>query len=718
MIERQATDLIDLRIGGMTCASCAARVEKRLNRLDGVTATVNFATETAHVSFPVSLSVNELVRTVEATGYSAGAAAPEEAEESRGTLRSIRRRLIVSAALAVPAMALSMVGQWQFPGSGWIVFALVTPIVTWCALPFHRAAWINLRHRSATMDTLISLGALVSYLWSVATLVAGSGDRYFEVGASLVTFLLAGRYFEARAKARAGSALRTLLELGAKDVAVLEGGTEIRRPIDALRVGDEFIVRPGEQIATDGVVVSGSGAVDNSLLTGESVPVEVYTGDPVVGAATNSGGRLVVRATRVGSETQLAAMARLVAAAQSGKAPVQRLADRVAGVFVPTVIGIAIATFAVWLLAGAGGGAAMTAGVAVLIVACPCALGLATPMALLVGTGRGAARGILIRGPQILEATRRVGTIVLDKTGTVTTGAMSVTGVEAVAGSEADLLNAAAAVEVASEHPIARAIVAAAGMPVAVSGGTGAGPAPDGVTNFAALAGLGASGTVRGRDILVGRPALLRERGIAVPEPELGAGTVVAVAVDGSYAGRITVADTVRPTSADAIAGMRAIGLSPVLLTGDSAGTARAVAAEVGIERVVAEVLPDGKLAAVRDLQRDGDVVAMVGDGVNDAAALAAADLGIAMGSGTDVAIQASDLTLMRSDLNGVVDAIRLSRTTLRTIKQNLFWAFAYNVAAIPLAAAGLVTPVIAAAAMALSSMFVVSNSLRLLRFR
>jgi len=705
------SQLIDLRIGGMTCASCAARVEKKLNRLEGVTATVNFATETAHVAHPADLSVDDLVRTVEATGYSAHL--PEtgstDVEDDHGA-RDLLRRLIVSIALSVPAMILAMVGPAQFTGSDWVVFALVTPVIAWCALPFHKAAWVNARHAAATMDTLISLGALVSYLWSVWALISGGADMYFEVGAALTTFLLAGRYFEARSKARAGSALRSLLELGAKDVALLRDGVETRVPVEALHVGDEFVVRPGERIATDGLVVSGASAVDASLLTGESVPVEVGVGDSVVGATVNADGRLVVRATRVGADTQLASMARLVADAQSGKAPVQRLADRVAGVFVPAVIVLAILTFAGWMIGGAGAAEAMTAAVAVLIVACPCALGLATPMALLVGTGRGASLGIVIRGPEILEATRRIDTVVLDKTGTVTTGQMAVVAVRPAAGvSRERLLRDAATVETASEHPIARAIVAAA-------------PAHTGeLDDFQALPGLGARGLVDGRKVLAGRPAMLRDEGVTLSPVEAAdgvIGAVVAVASDGVHLGDIVVADSIRPTSSKAVARLRDLGMRPVLLTGDVRAVAESVAAEVGIADVIAEVLPEDKLATITALQQEGRVVAMVGDGVNDAAALAAADLGIAMGAGADVAIAASDLTLMRSDLSSVPDAIRLSRATLGAIKGNLFWAFAYNVAAIPLAAAGLVTPVVAAAAMALSSGFVVANSLRLLRFR
>jgi Cu+-exporting ATPase len=768
---------VELEIGGMTCASCAARVERKLNRLDGVQASVNFALERARVDFPERVSVADLIRTVEATGYSAMAPAPAPAATPRSTAvdlaapgaadaaaldaaardaaardaaardaaaldaaaldaaavdtaldagtvdtdeeaaagdgaardaeRPVRRRLLVAALLSVPVLALAMVTPVQFPGWQWVVFALATPVVTWAAWPFHRAAWINLRHRSSTMDTLISLGAVVSYGWSVWALSAGT-EPYFEVGAALTTFLLAGRYFEARAKRRAGSALRALLEMGAKTAAVLRDGAEVQVPIEALRVGDVFVVRPGEKVATDGVVVAGSSALDASLLTGESVPVEVGPGDSVVGATINAGGRLLVRAGRVGADTQLAQMARLVSAAQSGKAPVQRLADRAAAVFVPTVLVLAALTLAGWLAFGGGAVAALTAGVAVLIVACPCALGLATPVALLVGTGRGAQLGILVRGPQVLEATRRVDTVVLDKTGTVTTGRMALLRVDPADGVDGDeLLRHAAAVEHAAEHPIARAIAAA-------------GPAvPADAIGFAALPGLGAEATVDGRRVVVGRPALLSSRGIEVPQlPADHAGTVVAVAWDGVFRGTLTVADTVRPTSAVAVARLRGLGLEPVLLTGDSAAVARTVAAGVGIGEVVAEVLPADKVDVVRRLQERGRVVAMVGDGVNDAAALATADLGIAIGTGADVAIEASDLTLMRGDLTAAADAILLSRATLRTIRGNLFWAFAYNVAAIPLAAAGLVTPVLAAAAMAASSVFVLANSLRLFRFQ
>jgi Cu+-exporting ATPase len=704
-------------------------VEKRLNRLAGVTATVNFATETAHVRYPATVDLADLVRTVEATGYTAtppSAAAEPESTADPGVERSLRRRLVANAVLTVPVLALAMVPALQFTGWQWLVLALATPVLTWGAWPFHRAALKNLRHGAATMDTLISLGVAVSFGWSLYalgfgsageagmtmqfTLLAERGDAtghiYLEVGAALATFLTAGRWLEARAKRRAGSALRALLELGAKDVAIIRDGVERRVPVEALRAGDRFVVRPGEKIATDGVVIEGASAVDASMVTGESVPVEVRAGDAVVGATVNAGGRLLVEATRVGADTQLAQMARLVRDAQSGKAPVQRLADRVSGFFVPVVILVAAATLVGWLAAGAGSSFAITAAVAVLIIACPCALGLATPTALLVGTGRGAQLGILIKGPEVLESTRRVDTAVLDKTGTVTTGRMALVGVAPAAGvTRGELLRYAAAVEHASEHPVARAIVAA-------------GPAdPPGVTGFESLPGLGAKGVVEGRQVLVGRPSLLTGQQVAVPELEPAGRTPVAVAVDGRYAGALYVADTVKPGSAAAVARLRELGLRPVLLTGDTAATARAVAAQVGIDEVVAEVLPAGKVEVVRRLQAEGRVVAMVGDGANDAAALATADLGLAMGTGTDVAIEASDLTLVRGDLTAVPEAIALSRATLRTIQGNLFWAFAYNSAAIPLAVAGLVTPVLAALAMALSSLAVVSNSLRLTRF-
>jgi Cu+-exporting ATPase len=694
---------VDLHISGMTCATCAARVEKKLNRIDGVRASVNFATETARVDYPAIVSLDELVRTVEATGYTATPpAAPAGGQPVvHAPERAVRLRLLVSALLTAPVLFLGMVPAVQFRGWEWVALALTTPVVTWGAWPFHIAAWRNARHGAATMDTLISMGALVSYLWSVWALVRGE-SLYLEVGAVLTTFLLAGRYFEARAKRRAGSALRALLELGAKDAAVLRDGREIRVPVSELRVGDRFLVRPGEKIATDGVVVEGASAVDVSMLTGESAPMEVSVGGSVVGARDNAGGRLDIAAPGVGADTQLAQIAGLVTDAQSGKAPAQRLADRISAVFVPAVIALAVATFALWLSTGHSAATAITTAVAVLIVACPCALGLATPTALLVGTGRGAQLGILVRGPEVLEATRRIDTVLLDKTGTVTTGLMSLVDVRPVEGvSRGELLRLAGAVEHAAEHPVARAIAAAAPPPLSP------------VDDFAALPGLGARGRVDGHDVLVGQARLLASYGIDVPAVD-----GVAVAWDGVYGGALVVADTVKPTSAAAVRRLRALGLRPVLLTGDVEATARTVAAEVGIDEVIAQVLPAEKVAAVRRLQADGRVVAMVGDGVNDAAALAAADLGLAMGTGTDVAIEASDLTLVRGDLTAAADAIALSRATLRTIRGNLFWAFGYNVAAIPLAAAGLVTPVVAAAAMALSSIFVVTNSLRLFRFR
>jgi Cu+-exporting ATPase len=725
---------IELVIGGMTCASCSARIEKKLNRLDGVVATVNYATEKAKVTYAGSVTPQDLVTTIEATGYTAALPAPrgggatgladgrEDEDEREEETALLWWRLVISAVLSLPVLVVSMVPAWQFDNWQWWALYLASWVVLWGALPFHRAALTNARHGAATMDTLISIGVSAAWLWSLYAMFFGDAGRagmrmsvgfgaasnsgseiYLETASVVTVLILSGRYFEARAKKRSSAALRALLGLGAKDVAVIRDGQEVRIPVDQLVVGDVFSVRPGEKVATDGIVTDGTSAVDASMLTGESVPVEVGPGDAVVGATTNAGGRLLVRATRVGSDTQLAQISRLVEDAQNGKAQVQRLADRVSGIFVPVVILLALATLAAWQLTGHSATAAFTAAMAVLIIACPCALGLATPTALLVGTGRGAQLGIIIKGPQILESTRRVDTIVLDKTGTVTTGAMAVTAVTPAAGVDADdLRRYAASVEAASEHPIARAI-AALHTPVPV-------------TDFRALAGLGARGTVDGHDVLVGRPALLVSEGIATPPA--GPGTVVAVAWDGEFRGTVTVADTVRPTSATAIARFRALGLHPVLLTGDDATVARDVAARVGIDDVRAGVLPAGKLAEITARQAAGHVVAMVGDGVNDAPALAAADLGVAMGTGTDVAIQAADLTLVRADLGGVVDAIRLSRATLRTIKGNLFWAFAYNVAAIPLAVAGLVTPVLAAAAMAVSSVFVVSNSLRLLRFR
>ncbi|MBS1898681.1 MAG: copper-translocating P-type ATPase [Actinobacteria bacterium] len=766
---------VELEIGGMTCASCANRIEKTLNRIDGVTATVNYATEKARVDLPDGFDPATLIAQVEDIGYSAVLPAPPVAEPPAGDaptaddpeLRSLRTRLVVSAVLAVPVIAMAMIPALQFTNWQWASLALAAPVIVWGAWPFHRAAWLNLRHGAATMDTLISMGTLAAFGWSLYALFLGtagmpdmrhefsfalqagdgSSNIYLEVGAGVTVFILAGRYFEKRSKRRAGAALRALLELGAKDVAVLRasagavpgdadsaaGGAgsdagsaspqtavrteEVRIPIAQLVVGDEFVVRPGEKIATDGVIVSGTSAVDASMLTGESVPVEVGAGDAVAGATVNAGGRLVVRATRIGSDTQLAQMARLVEDAQTGKAEVQRLADRISGVFVPIVIAIAVVTLGAWLGAGFPATAAFTAAVAVLVIACPCALGLATPTALLVGTGRGAQLGILIKGPEVLESTRKVDTIVLDKTGTVTSGRMEVTDVIVEDGTDpAELLRLAGAVEAASEHPIAQAVARAA---------AGAGPVPP-VESFENILGRGVQGVVDGHAVLVGREALLADWAqhlsprvaAAKAEAEGGGKTVIAVGWDGSARGVVVIADTVKPTSAEAVTALKRLGLTPILLTGDNEAVARRIAAEVGIDVVSAEVLPEGKVDVIARLQGEGRVVAMVGDGVNDAPALATADLGMAMGTGTDVAIEASDITLVRGDLRTAADAIRLSRRTLGTIKTNLFWAFAYNVAAVPIAALGLLNPMLAGAAMAFSSVFVVGNSLRLRRFR
>ncbi|WP_051897624.1 heavy metal translocating P-type ATPase [Sciscionella sediminilitoris] len=693
----------------MTCASCSTRIERKLNKLDGVQATVNFATEKATVSFPDSLGPDQLIETVEQTGYSASLDAGEtEDKPDNGPLV----RLAVSAAFAIPVVVLGMVHALHFDGWAWLAFALTTPVVVWGAWPIHLATVTNLRHAAVTMDTLITVGVLAAYGFSVVGLFTGAAENYFEVAAGVTVFILVGRYLEHRARSGAGSALRALLELGAKDVAVLREGTEQRVPIDSLRAGELFVVRPGEKVATDGVVESGASAVDASMLTGESVPVEVTEGDSVVGGTINSSGTLTVRATVVGADTQLAQLAKLVADAQAGKAKVQRLADRVSAVFVPAVIVLALLTLGAWLAFGGSVDEAFTAAVAVLIIACPCALGLATPTALMAGTGRGAQLGILIKGPQVLESTRAVDTIVLDKTGTVTTGRMRVVEVSGTP----ETLRIAGAIEHSSAHPIARAITEHATREL------GELPEP---ADFRSLDGLGVSGTVDGERVLVGRPALLAEHEIEVPA-ELGEAmdtaqasghTPVLVARQDKAIGVVTVADTVRPEAAGAIESFRALGLSPVLLTGDNERAARTVAAAVGIPEVIAEVTPAGKVETVRALQQRGRTVAMVGDGVNDAAALAGADLGLAIGTGTDAAIQASDLTIVREDLGAVADAIRLARRTLAIIKGNLFWAFAYNICALPIAALGLLNPMIAGAAMAFSSVFVVTNSLRLRRF-
>ncbi|WP_316519986.1 heavy metal translocating P-type ATPase [Kitasatospora brasiliensis] len=762
--QAPASAEVELSIGGMTCASCAARIEKKLNRMDGVTASVNYATEKAKVSFEGGIEVADLIATVEATGYTAALPKPPATEGGSGEqaepadeLAPLRQRLFTAVALAVPVIAMAMVPALQFDNWQWLSLTLAAPVVTYAAWPFHRAAFTNARHGAATMDTLVSLGTIAAFLWSLWALFFGdagmpgmrhgfeftiarsdgSSNIYLEAAAGVTAFILAGRYFEARSKRTAGAALKALLELGAKDVTVLrnEGGgreassdkggggrragVEVLIPIADLSVGDRFVVRPGEKIATDGTVVEGASAVDASMLTGESVPVEVGVGDSVTGATVNAGGRLVVEATRVGADTQLSRMAKLVEDAQNGKAAAQRLADKISAVFVPIVITLAVATLGYWLGTGEGWTAAFTAAVAVLIIACPCALGLATPTALLVGTGRGAQLGILIKGPEVLESTRKVDTIVLDKTGTVTSGQMTLLAVHTTAGTtEAEVLRLAGALEHASEHPIARAIANAAAK-------AGELPAVEGFEN---VPGLGVQGVVDGHAVVAGRESLLNEWSQQLPEAlaeakrtaEAAGRTAIAVGWDGEARAVLEVADAVKPTSAEAIGRLRALGLTPVLLTGDNKLVAEAVAAEVGIkpEHVIAEVMPQDKVDTVKRLQAEGKVVAMVGDGVNDAAALAQADLGLAMGTGTDAAIEAGDLTLVRGDLLAAADAIRLSRKTLGTIKSNLFWAFGYNVAALPLAAAGLLNPMIAGAAMAFSSVFVVGNSLRLRRFR
>ena len=749
------TSDVELDITGMTCASCANRIERKLNKLDGVSADVNYATEKARVTYAEPVTPDDLLAAVSAAGYAAALPAPPEAERRRvrpseadPELARLQQRLVVSALLTVPVVLLSMVPALQFDAWQWASLTLATPVVVWGAWPFHRAAWLNLRHAATTMDTLVSMGVLAAYGWSLVALFYGSageigmthafeltvqrGDGldsiYLETATGVTTFLLAGRWFERRSKRRAGAALRALMDLGARDVALLpdgvDGSVESRVPVDRLAVGDVFVVRPGEKVATDGVVERGTSAVDVSMLTGESVPVEVGPGDEVTGATVNAGGRLVVRATRVGRDTRLAQLARLVEEAQHGKTEVQRLADRISGVFVPVVIALSVAALGFWLGAGAGATFAFGTAVAVLIIACPCALGLATPTALLVGTGRGAQLGILIRGPEVLESTRRVDTVVLDKTGTVTTGEMTLVDVVPAPGESADdVRRLAAAVSAGSLHPVARAIVRDlrhGDTPERSERHGLSRPAGPTVDDFASHAGLGTSGTVEGYDVVVGRPELLTSRGLTVPgeletaldEVRAAGRTAVLAGWDGRARGVLVVSDVVKPTSAEAVRRLEALGLEPVLLTGDHEVVARAVADEVGIETVVAGVLPEGKVDEVARLQEQGRVVAMVGDGVNDAAALARADLGIALGTGTDAAMAAADLTLVGGDLRTAADAVRLARRTLSTIKGNLVWAFGYNVAALPLAMAGLLNPMVAGAAMALSSVFVVSNSL------
>ena len=704
-----------LTLEGMTCASCAARIERTLNKVEGVEATVNFATETASVSFdPSVVAPGQLTTAVERIGYRAQLRDEHGGEHAAHEHDAKPLRLLAALVLSLPLLLMAMIPPLQFTGWEWVSLVLATPVVFWSGAQFHRAALLSARHRAATMDTLVSLGTLAAWMWSTVVLLAGvSEDTYFEAAAVITALILLGRYFEARAKRRSGAAIRALLELGAKEARLLRDGKEISVPVDQLAVGDLVVIRPGEKVATDGVVVEGSSAVDQSMLTGEPVPVEVGPGAEVAGATINTSGRLVVRATKVGADTALAQIARLVEQAQAGKASVQRLVDRISAIFVPVVILIALATLGGWLLSGASASTAFTAAVAVLIIACPCAMGLATPTALMVGTGRGAQLGILIKGPEVLEQTRRISTIVLDKTGTVTEGRMRLVDALPIGASRDELLRLAGAAESASEHPLAQAIAAAADEKPPV-------------TEFRNHAGLGIEALIEGHAVLLGRASFLTDWAIELPEEthgwqmqaEASGQTVVAVAWDGVLHGLLALADTLKPSSQQAVAELKQLGLTPVLLTGDNERAARSIAQEVGIDKVRAEVLPDGKAVEVQRLQQEGETVAMVGDGVNDAPALATADLGLAIGTGTDVAIEASDLTLVSGDLRAAADAIRLARRTLATIKGNLFWAFAYNVAAIPLAVAGLLNPMIAAAAMAASSIFVVTNSLRLRRFR